>query len=42
MNDHIWNIKDSIIQPNINVAYDQPHDHISISQGHKVSHTSTQ
>ena len=28
-------IKDNIIQPNINVAYDQPHDHISISQGHK-------
>ena len=26
MNDHIWNIKDIIIQPNINVAYDQTHD----------------
>ena len=26
VNDHIRNVKDSLIQPNINVAYDQPHD----------------
>ena len=35
VNDHKGNIKGCIIQPNINVAYDQPHDHISISQGQK-------
>ena len=29
------NIRDNIIQASIKVAYDQPHDYISISQGHK-------
>ena len=28
-------IRDIIIQAHIKVAYDQPHDHISISQGQK-------
>ena len=34
--------KDNIIQRALRVAYDQTHDQTSISQGHKVSHTSTQ
>ena len=34
--------KDNIIQQALRVAYDQTHDQTSISQGHKVSHTSTQ
>ena len=35
-------MKDSILQQALRVAYDQTHDQTSISQGHKVSHTSTQ
>ena len=42
VNDHIWDIRDNIIQQALRVAYDQTHDETSISQAHKVSHTSTQ
>ena len=35
-------IRDNIIQQALRVAYDQTHDQTSISQEHKVSHTSTQ
>ena len=31
VNDHIWDIKDNIIQANSKVEYDQAHDHTSIS-----------
>ena len=31
VNDHIWDIKDNIIQANIKVEYDQTRDHTSIS-----------
>ena len=39
VNDHIWNIRDNIIQASIKVAYDQSHDQTSIShrQRHSVS-----
>ena len=39
VNDHIWNIRDNIIQASIKVAYDQSHDQTSIShrQRHGVS-----
>ena len=36
VNDHIWNKRDKNIQASIKVAYEQTHDQISISQGHKV------
>ena len=43
VNDHIWKIRDNIIQAIIKVAYDQTHDQPSISHKHKVStkHTIT-
>ena len=37
VNDHIRNIKDSIIQPSINVAYDQTHDHQCLTNNDVVS-----
>ena len=39
VSDHIWNIRDKIIQAIIKVAYDQSHDQKSIShrQRHSVS-----
>ena len=40
-----WSYKDiryNIIQQALRVAYDQTHDQTTISQAHKVSHTSTQ
>ena len=37
VNDHIWDIRDNIIQASIKVAYDQTHDHTSISHRHRVS-----
>ena len=40
VNDHIWKIRDNIIQASIKVAYDQTHDHPSITQKHKVSQSS--
>ena len=41
VNDHIWDIRDNIIQASIKVAYDQTQDHTSISQGHRVSNKHT-
>ena len=32
VNEHIWDIRDNIIQASIKVAYDQTHDQTSISR----------
>ena len=37
VNDHIWIMRDNIIQASIKVAYDQTHDQTSISHRHRVS-----
>ena len=31
LNDHIWDVRDNIIQASIKVAYDQTHDHLGIA-----------
>ena len=36
VNDHIWDIRDNIIQASIKVAYDQTHDQTSISHKHTM------
>ena len=41
VNDHIWDIRDNIIQASIKVAYDQTHDHTSIAHKHRVSNKHT-
>ena len=42
VNDHIWDIRDNIIQASIKVAYDQTHDHTTISHMDIEYQTSTQ